>query len=164
MYMHPCFQGTHAHIQAPLSPIPPTTESYPSLQSNAQLDAALEFLAGTGSEPLDAAALDEAAGVGVIVTPEQISAAVAGTLAQHVPRLREERYHANTNVLLAEIRGGLPWVDLAAAKAELERQVETLLGPKTEADCVKPEKKKKIKVGGSGWRLRARRGGGGGAW
>ncbi|KAL6782008.1 TSQ1 [Auxenochlorella protothecoides x Auxenochlorella symbiontica] len=115
------------------------------LKSNAQLDAALEFLAQTGSEPLDAGALDEAAGVGVVVTPDQISAAVASTLAQHAQRLQEERYHANTNVLLAEIRAGLKWVDLAAAKAELERQVEALLGPKTEADCVKPERKKKIK-------------------
>jgi len=38
------------------------------LQSTAQLDGAFEYLKKVGGEPLDAAALEEAAGIGVVVS------------------------------------------------------------------------------------------------
>lgn len=61
------------------------------MQSNAQLDGALEFLGKLGSEALDRAAFEEAAGVGVEVTPEQLRAAVAEVIEAHRERLLEER-------------------------------------------------------------------------
>ena len=44
-----------------------------------------------GSEAIDAAALDEAAGVGVEVGPDQIRAAVAQCVQDNEATLREER-------------------------------------------------------------------------
>lgn len=52
------------------------------------------------------------------------------------------RYHANLNILLGAVRGSLKWAEVADIKAELDQQVAQLLGPKTEADLVKPDKKK----------------------
>ncbi|GAB4821823.1 hypothetical protein N2152v2_008869 [Parachlorella kessleri] len=113
------------------------------IKSNAQLDGALEYLGKVGSEAIDAAELEEAAGVGVEVTSEQITAAVAEVVKENEERLKEERYHLNPNTLLAAVRAKLKWADVAAAKQELEKQIEALLGPKTEADLQKPDKKKK---------------------
>ena len=48
-------------------------------------------LSQVGSEPVDAAALDEAAGVGMEVGPDQIRAAVAQCVQDNEATLREER-------------------------------------------------------------------------
>lgn len=45
--------------------------------------------------------------------------------------------------LLASIKADLKWADGAEVKRELDAQVLQLLGPKTEQDLSKPEKKKK---------------------
>ncbi|KAF6264766.1 tRNA synthetases class I, catalytic domain-containing protein [Scenedesmus sp. NREL 46B-D3] len=100
------------------------------IKTTTQLDGAFEYLKRVGGEPADAAAFDEAAGVGVVVTGEQ-SALL---------------YHFNTNLLLAPVTKALRWADGAAVRAELAAQVEALLGPKTEADLAPPEKKKKPKA------------------
>ena len=63
----------------------------------------------------------------------------------HVYALR--RYHANTSLLLAAVKGRLKWAEGAEVKRELDAQVAALLGPKTEADLAKPDKKKAKKVG-----------------
>ncbi|PRW56443.1 glutamine--tRNA ligase [Chlorella sorokiniana] len=116
------------------------------IRSNAQLDGALDYLGKVGSEPIDVAAFEQAAGVGVEVGPEQIKEAVAACIKENEAKLKEERYHCNLNILLGKMRGSggaIKWADVGALKAELEAQVAALLGPKTEADLVKPEKKKK---------------------
>ncbi|WIA16884.1 hypothetical protein OEZ85_013812 [Tetradesmus obliquus] len=116
------------------------------VKTTTQLDGAFEYLKKVGGEPTDAAAFEEAAGVGVVVTPEQISAAVADAIASKKEQLLEDRYHFNTNLLLAPVTKALKWADGAAVRAELSSQVEALLGPKTEADLAPPEKKKKPKA------------------
>ena len=60
-------------------------------QSNAQLDCAFEYLGKLGAEPLDRAALEEAAGVGVEVTPEQASEVAACMLRPCVQFLCTEK-------------------------------------------------------------------------
>ena len=116
------------------------------IKSNAQLDGALEHLAHVGPGALDAAAFEAAAGVGVVVSAEELAAAVGAAVEAHAARLREERYHANLNILFADVRRALPWADVGEARAELDRQVAAFLGPRTAADDVKPEKKKKKKA------------------
>lgn len=44
-----------------------------------------------GATPLDSSALEEASGVGVVVKDEQIQAAVADVIKEHIDRLQEER-------------------------------------------------------------------------
>ena len=116
------------------------------VKSNAQIEGAFEYLSKIGAESADPAALEQAAGVGVIVTPQQISAAVTDVVAAHESALKETRYHTNLNPLLGKVRSKLKWADVAAVRAELDVQVAALLGPKTEADLAPPEKKKAKKA------------------
>ena len=44
------------------------------------------------------------------------------------------RHRTNRNMLLAKVMLKQPWADGPSVKAELDRQVDALLGPKTEAD------------------------------
>lgn len=55
------------------------------------MDGAHEFLKRVGPSPLDTSALEEAAGVGVVVSTEQIQAAVAAAVEANKPKLLEER-------------------------------------------------------------------------
>ena len=116
------------------------------VKSNPQIEGAFALLSKVGSEPLDQSSLEEASGVGVEINKQDIKGAVAAVIKANESKLLEERYHCNLNPLLGQVRGKLKWVDAAAAKAELERQVVVLLGPKTDADMgPPPERKKKAK-------------------
>ncbi|KAI8472695.1 MAG: tRNA synthetases class I, catalytic domain-containing protein [Monoraphidium minutum] len=116
------------------------------IKSNAQLDGAFELLKKVGPGDVGRPALEEAAGVGVVVSPEQVAAAVAAALEAAKERLMEERYHMNTNVLLAGITKQLKWADGGKVREALASAVEALLGPKTEADLGPPPEKKKAKA------------------
>ena len=133
-----------------------------------QLDAALAYFAGLGGEPPDEAALkaraagsllclplraltlarpaQAAAGVGVVVTPEQLRDAVAAIVAKDEARLRETRYRTNPGPLLLALRNVLPWADPKAAKAEVDAQLAALFGPRTAEDDKPLEKPKKEKA------------------
>lgn len=54
----------------------------------------------------------------------------------------DARYHMNVGKLLAAVKAFLKWADGAKVKQELDDQILQLLGPKTEQDLVKPDKKK----------------------
>ncbi len=113
------------------------------IKNNAQLEGGFEYLAKVGAEPADGPALEEAAGIGVVVTPEQIKAAVVEVVAANAAALQETRYHTNLNPLLGQVRAHVKWAEVPAVRAELDVAVAALLGPKTEADLAPPEKKKK---------------------
>ncbi len=112
------------------------------LQRQNQLDGGMKYLRGVGADSLDQVALEEASGVGVVVTREDIAAEVAKAVEEVAERLKEERYRMNTFPLLGKVIKGLKWADPKLVKAEVELQVEGLLGPKTEEDK-KPAAKKK---------------------
>eukprot|EP00050_Salpingoeca_kvevrii_P014165 m.33162 g.33162 ORF g.33162 m.33162 type:complete len:831 (+) comp5596_c0_seq2:33-2525(+) len=106
-----------------------------------QLSAGFDFLQGLlGSMNLDG--FDDAAGVGVVVTPDQIKKAVAEVIAKHKDALVTDRYRFNVGPLLGDIRNTLKWADSKAVKDEMDAQVKALLGPRTEEDNKKPDKKK----------------------
>lgn len=114
------------------------------IKSMPQLDGALDFLKKLGGAELDLKSLEESAGVGVVVTADQIKTAVAECIVSNEGKLNEERYHCNINILLGQVGKVLKWADGATVKAELELQVDAFLGPKTEDD-LKPLEKKKTK-------------------
>ena len=89
---------------------------------------------------VDVAALEEACGVGVVVTPEMVEAEVEKAIKAVRAELLEKRYRYNTGLLMAEVRKGLKWADGKAVKSEIDVQVLDLLGPKTEADLAPPPK------------------------
>lgn len=109
-----------------------------------QLSAAMDYLKSHPQDPINQKEFDEACGVGVVITPEQIEDAVETVIKKHKEQLLKERYHFNMGLLMGEARSALKWADGKIIKNEVDMQVLHLLGPKTEADLEK--KSKKIKV------------------
>ncbi|XP_035676746.1 glutamine--tRNA ligase-like isoform X1 [Branchiostoma floridae] len=112
-----------------------------------QLQSALDFVKSHPVDPVDAAAFEEACGVGVVVTPEQIEDAVEEVINQYKQDLLQKRYHFNIGMLMGKARGKLKWADGKAIKNEIDMQILDLLGPKTDADKEKPVKAKGAKSG-----------------
>uniref|UniRef100_R7W940 glutamine--tRNA ligase n=1 Tax=Aegilops tauschii TaxID=37682 RepID=R7W940_AEGTA len=124
------------------------------IKNPAQLDAALSFLTNTGPESLDIGKFEEACGVGVVVSIEEIQSTVAEVLKENMEAIleqREENWSLILHFLLpvgglcGQVRKRHPWGDAKATKEEIEKKLAEILGPKTEADNVKPVKKKKEK-------------------
>ena len=122
------------------------------MASKVQLEAAFKYFKGlpvkAGSEVTkldDEAKFIETTGVGIVITPEQIQAAVAAALDAKKDQVAAQRYRI-LFVIMAEVRETLKWADGSAIKAELEAQLAAVLGPKTEADLAKPKKEKKKKT------------------
>uniref|UniRef100_A0A3Q2SSW7 Glutamine--tRNA ligase n=1 Tax=Fundulus heteroclitus TaxID=8078 RepID=A0A3Q2SSW7_FUNHE len=110
-----------------------------------QLAAALDFVKGHPEDPISQKEFDEACGVGVVITPEQIEDAVESVIKKHKEQLLEERYRFNMGLLMGEARSALKWADGKVIKNEVDVQVLHLLGPKTEADLEKKPKAQKAK-------------------
>ena len=119
------------------------------LVSKPQLDEALKYLKSCRG---DLTGLDEAAGVGVVVTAAQIEAGVAAVIGAREAEIKEKRYRFNTGVLQGAIRADatLKWADAKAVKVALDAQIAILLGPRTAADDAPVPKSKKKKEKGSG--------------
>ncbi|XP_029011138.1 glutamine--tRNA ligase [Betta splendens] len=111
-----------------------------------QLTAALDFVKSHPQDPINQKAFEEACGVGVVITPEQVEDAVESVIKKHKEQLLKERYHFNMGVLMGEARSALKWADGKVIKNEVDMQVLHLLGPKTEADLEKKSKPQKSKV------------------
>ncbi|PVD25217.1 hypothetical protein C0Q70_15715 [Pomacea canaliculata] len=91
-------------------------------------------------------ALEQACGVGVIITPEEIESAVESVIKQYKEDLKKQRYKFNVGKILGEAKAKLKWADGKAVKSEVDMQILDLLGPKTEADQEKPSKQKVCQV------------------
>nr|XP_015823747.2 glutamine--tRNA ligase [Nothobranchius furzeri] len=111
-----------------------------------QLAAALDFVKSHPQDPISQKEFDEACGVGVVITPEQIEDAVESIIRKHKEQLLKERYRFNMGLLMGEARSALKWADGKVIKNEVDMQVLHLLGPKTEADLEKKAKPQKAKV------------------
>jgi len=115
------------------------------IKNPAQLDGALSFLSNTGPDSLDVKKFEEACGVGVVVSIEEIKSTVTDVFEENMEAIKEQRYHINVGTLCGQVRKRHPWGDAKAIKEEIDRRLAEILGPKTEADNIKPVKKKKEK-------------------
>ncbi|KAI8391013.1 tRNA synthetases class I, catalytic domain-containing protein [Radiomyces spectabilis] len=110
------------------------------LKTADQVAAAIKYCEQV--DTIDDKNFDEAAGVGVVVTDDQIQAAVSGYIEANKDNIVQNRYKtlgpalANTRKL-PELR----WADGGKVKNQVESQFLALLGPKDERDA--PQKKKK---------------------
>ncbi|KAL7327307.1 Glutaminyl-tRNA synthetase, variant 2 [Mucor circinelloides] len=108
------------------------------LKTTDQISAAIKFSeSGFKEEDFDAAT-----GVGVVVTPEQITQAIAEYINANKDTIVANRYKT-LGPTLANTRKieSLRWADGGKVKNEVEAQYLALLGPKDERDA--PQKKKK---------------------
>lgn len=99
---------------------------------------------GTDSVPTQEE-FDEAAGVGVVVTADDMQAAVAKALADVHEELVQKRYRFNTGVLQRQVMEKLRFAEGKTVNSLIRKGVEDILGPKTEQDMAKPPKVKKQK-------------------
>ncbi|XP_061635045.1 glutamine--tRNA ligase [Phyllopteryx taeniolatus] len=116
------------------------------ISTEQQLTAALDFVKNHLQDPLNESDFNEACGVGVVITPEQIEDAVESVIKKHKEQLEKERYHFNVGLLMGDVRSALKWADGKVLKNEVDMQVLHLLGPKTEADLEKKSKPQKNKA------------------
>ncbi|XP_048738794.2 glutamine--tRNA ligase-like [Ostrea edulis] len=110
-----------------------------------QLNAALDYLLHHPLPPVDKVKFEEESGVGIVITPDQVEAAVEEVIAKYKSSLLEKRYRFNMGMLMGEARSKLKFADGKIVKNEVDMQVLDLLGPKTEADLEKPAKQKAAK-------------------
>ncbi|RZF43263.1 hypothetical protein LSTR_LSTR001524 [Laodelphax striatellus] len=113
-----------------------------------RLDAALEYILANVNN-INVEEFDKATGVGIVVTPDQIEHAVEVEISKKKDEITEKRYKYNTGLIMQAVRNELKWADGKAVKSEVDLQIFTLLGPKTEADMApapkKPSKQTKSK-------------------
>uniref|UniRef100_A0A8C5H8G4 Glutamine--tRNA ligase n=1 Tax=Gouania willdenowi TaxID=441366 RepID=A0A8C5H8G4_GOUWI len=110
-----------------------------------QLAAALDFVKSHPQDPINQREFEEACGVGVVITPEQIEDAVSRVCDQKAQRAAAKGAPDWLTVcacVAGEARSALKWADGKVIKNEVDMQVLHLLGPKTEADL---EKKTKVR-------------------
>ncbi|ORX81559.1 glutaminyl-tRNA synthetase [Anaeromyces robustus] len=109
------------------------------LASNDQVQAAVKYAAD--NDTIDEAKFNEECGVGVVVTPEEIQAAVKSLLDSKKDELIEKRY-TFVGPLLANLRQQLKWANALMLKEELEKGVVAIIGPKDDRDDPKKKKAK----------------------
>ncbi|KAK4260829.1 hypothetical protein QN277_003894 [Acacia crassicarpa] len=115
------------------------------IKTTAQLDAALSFLAAVGPENLHLGKFEEACGVGVEVSLEEIMQTVNEVVEENKATIVEQRYRTNVGELLGHVRKRHPWADAKVVKQVMDAKLYELLGERTAADDGKPVKKKKEK-------------------
>ncbi|ODQ63059.1 glutaminyl-tRNA synthetase [Nadsonia fulvescens var. elongata DSM 6958] len=112
------------------------------LKSNVQLDAAYKYILVNGAESTKEG-LNEASGVGIEITREQVEKAVEQYIADNKAEIEQNRYKGVPSIIvgvknLKELR----WASPAMFKPAIDAQVLALLGPKDERDLVKKKEKK----------------------
>ncbi|KAI9228321.1 MAG: tRNA synthetases class I, catalytic domain-containing protein [Piptocephalis tieghemiana] len=114
------------------------------LLTNDQVTAAALYVSEqpSGAE-VSQEAMNKASGVGIKVTPEEITSAIERLIEERREVLLEERYR-KVGPLLSTVRSDehIRWAPVPEVKAELDRQILALLGPKDERDTGKVKVKK----------------------
>lgn len=112
-----------------------------NLKSEAQVSAALEFIAHRTVSGFTDAEFEDACGIGVEVTPDEIERVVEQVMVKHRDQIIQDRYRFNTGKVVGEIRQSLKWADGKVLKNEIDLQMVNLLGPKTSDDLTPLPKK-----------------------
>ncbi|KAK7849012.1 glutamine--trna ligase [Quercus suber] len=88
------------------------------IKTTAQLDAALSFFGTTASEDFKLNEFEEACGVGVEVSVEEIEQAVNEVFEENKNVILEQRYRTNVGELLGHVRRRHPWGDPKIVKVK----------------------------------------------
>ncbi|XP_063222065.1 probable glutamine--tRNA ligase isoform X2 [Bacillus rossius redtenbacheri] len=114
------------------------------LDSTQRLDAAITYAMGHLKEDFVTKDFEEACGIGINVSPEEVEKVVEDVVRKFKDELLEKRYRFNTGLIMQDVRNKLKWANGKAIKSEVDLQIWDLLGPKTEADLA-PKQEKKVK-------------------
>ncbi|CAF4307895.1 unnamed protein product, partial [Adineta steineri] len=92
------------------------------IKNEQQLIATIDYLLTNPTEPVDQKALEESAGIGVIVTSEEIKHMVEEIIEQNKTKLLEQKYEFSMGTLFGEVRKRLKWADGGKIKTEMDNQ------------------------------------------
>ncbi|GAB2286771.1 Glutamine--tRNA ligase, cytoplasmic [Dionaea muscipula] len=113
------------------------------IKSPAQLEAAFSFFSSIGSEQFNVTEFEEACGVGIEVSCEEIKRTVDEIFEENKSLILEKRYRTNVGELFAHVRERQRWADPKIVKQAIETKLRELLGERTAIDDEKPSRKKK---------------------
>ncbi|GAB4840315.1 Glutamine--tRNA ligase, cytoplasmic [Ancistrocladus abbreviatus] len=112
------------------------------IKTPAQLEAGFSFFPRVGAEQFNLTEFEEACGVGVEVSSEEIERTVNEVFAEKKSSILEKRYRTNVGELFAPVRERQPWADPKIVKQLIDVKLCELLGERTAADDEKPLRKK----------------------
>ncbi|KAG0462951.1 hypothetical protein HPP92_021427 [Vanilla planifolia] len=115
------------------------------IKTPAQLEAAFTFFTNVGSEDYQLKEFEQACGVGVVVSLEEVHAAVTEVLKENMNIILEQRYRINVGNLCGQVRKREPWADAKTVKDVIDESLRGILGERTADDDAKALKKKKEK-------------------
>ncbi|XP_057961935.1 glutamine--tRNA ligase isoform X2 [Malania oleifera] len=115
------------------------------IKTPAQLEAAFSFFSNTGLENFKLNEFEEACGIGVDVSTEDIQHTVNEIFEEKKNSILEQRYRTNVGDLFGHVRKRQPWADPKIVKQLIDAKLYKLLGERTAADDEKLSKKKKEK-------------------
>lgn len=112
------------------------------IDSEPKLTSAIEYLLANPTS-IDVQQFEQCAGVGLVITAAQVAKVVGEKIQHYRDELLEKRYRFNVGILIVEAKKELRFADGKMVKTEVDSQIATLLGPKTEADLMRPKKEAK---------------------
>ncbi|XP_074572282.1 glutamine--tRNA ligase-like [Curcuma longa] len=116
------------------------------IKNQAQLDAALAFLSTVEPETFKLNEFEEACGVGVDISIEEIESSVNAVVEENMNPILEQRYHINVGNLCGQVRKQHLWADARIVKELIDQKLRVILGEKTAEDDKEPLKKKEQSV------------------
>ncbi|KAI8613566.1 tRNA synthetases class I, catalytic domain-containing protein [Chytriomyces sp. MP71] len=99
------------------------------LKTNDQIAAAIKFAESVKTNSIDVKAFDEACGVGVEVSVEDIQAGINKLFVVKKDDI-EKKGHGALGIIIAEMKKEQRWANAAVVKAEVEKKLVEVLGPK----------------------------------
>ncbi|KAF7490005.1 putative glutamine--tRNA ligase [Sarcoptes scabiei] len=108
------------------------------IDTEQKLQAAFDYLLSNQSE-IDLKEFESNCGVGVVISEQQISDVISKEIEKHRKELEEKKYRFNVGIIISESRKTLKFADGKIVKAEVDRQLLNLLGPKNAHDLSAPK-------------------------
>ena len=112
-----------------------------------QLEHAIKHLKQLASDAtVDVAALEAAAGIGVVVSGDEVSAAVAAAIAPFEEQIRADRFAFAQGRVMSSKKfkeGNMLWANGKLIKDTVAAQFDAILGPRTAEDDAKAAERKK---------------------
>jgi len=102
--------------------------------TDSQIEAAIAYIKTIGDATVDLKEFEAAAGVGVVVTDQQIKDTIKALFELHKDAILKERYTFNFATFLHKARDSLKWADGKKVVDEVEAQKLAYLGPKGKED------------------------------
>ncbi|PQQ04519.1 glutamine--tRNA ligase isoform X2 [Prunus yedoensis var. nudiflora] len=114
-------------------------------QNSSPVRSGVFIFCNYGPENFKLSEFEEACGVGVEVSEEEIKQTVNEVFEENKTAILEQRYRTNVGDLFAHVRKRHPWADPKIVKQFIDAKLRELLGERTAADDEKVPKKKKEK-------------------